>query len=115
MLLASSGVAGYATYLPMSVAVYNDLIRFVLAEPEDDFMAERQKQTVRVFLDLAPEVTAEVVSKADRATLRRVLARRKLPLSAADQARIDACTDPATLERWLEQAVDAASTAEALR
>jgi hypothetical protein len=101
--------------LPMSAAVYDDLIRFVLAEPEDDLMAQRQRQTVRVFLDMAPDVKAEVISDADRAALRRVLARRKLPLHADEQARIDACTDLPTLERWLEQAVDAASVAEALR
>jgi hypothetical protein len=103
----------------MSTAVYDDLIRFVLAEPDDELMAQRQKQTIRVFLDMAPEVKAEVIADAelakDRAALRRVLARRKLPISAADQARIVACTDPATLERWHEQAVDAASAAEALR
>jgi hypothetical protein len=97
---------------PMSAAVYDDLIRFVLAEPEDDLMAQRQKQTIRVFLDMAPEVKAEVISEAelakDRAALRRVLGRRKLTLGAAEQARIDGCSE-------LEQAVYASSAAEALR
>ena len=105
--------------LPMSAAVYDDLIRFVLAEPEDDLMAQRQKQTVRVFLDMAPEVKAEVIADAESATsralLRDVLARRRLTLTAAEQARIDACIDLATLKRWHNQAVDAASAAEALR
>jgi len=50
-----------------------------------------------------------------RSALRRVLAKRKLGLSAADEARIDTCADLATLERWLEQAIDASSAAEALR
>jgi DNA-binding transcriptional ArsR family regulator len=49
-----------------------------------------------------------------RNAVRRVLARRALPLDAEHAARIDACTDLATLERWLDQAVAAASTAEAL-
>jgi hypothetical protein len=49
-----------------------------------------------------------------RNAVRRVLARRALPLDAEDAARLDACTDLATLERWLDQAVAAASTAEAL-
>jgi hypothetical protein len=101
--------------LPMSTAVYDDLIRFVLSEPEDDLMAQRQKQTVRVFLDMTPDVKAEVVADADRDALRLVLEQRELPLSAAEQARIDACTDVATLKRWLKQAVRAASAAEALR
>jgi hypothetical protein len=49
-----------------------------------------------------------------RNAVRRVLARRDLPVDAQDAARIDACTDLATLERWLDQAVAAASTTEAL-
>jgi len=49
-----------------------------------------------------------------RSALRRVLAVRKLVLSAEGERRIDACTDLATLSRWLEQAVLAASAAEAL-
>jgi hypothetical protein len=48
-------------------------------------------------------------------TLRRVLALRKLPLSAAQDKQIDACADLATLRRWLDQAVFAESAAEALR
>ncbi len=50
-----------------------------------------------------------------RSALRRVLARRKLQVAPADEARVAACTDLAALERWLDQAVDAASAAEALR
>jgi hypothetical protein len=50
-----------------------------------------------------------------RASLRRVLARRKLALGAEDEAKIAACSDLETLARWLEEAVDAKSAAEALR
>ena len=50
-----------------------------------------------------------------RAALRRVLARRVLALSTEDEARIEACADLATLERWLDQAVVVSSAAEALR
>jgi hypothetical protein len=41
---------------------------------------------------------------ATRAALRRVLARRKLAVSAEYEARIDASTDVAELERWHDQA-----------
>jgi hypothetical protein len=51
----------------------------------------------------------------ERATLRRVLALRKLGLKADGEARIDACTDLATLQRWHDQAVLAASADEALQ
>jgi hypothetical protein len=49
-----------------------------------------------------------------RAALRRVLARRQLAPSKGDEARIDACTDLATLDRWLDQAITAASVSDAL-
>jgi hypothetical protein len=49
-----------------------------------------------------------------RKALRRVLARRQLAMSAEQEARIDACADLATLERWLDQAVTAASADESL-
>jgi Uma2 family endonuclease len=50
-----------------------------------------------------------------RSALRRVLARRELTLDAADEARIEACIDLATLERWHDEAVVASSAADALR
>jgi hypothetical protein len=49
-----------------------------------------------------------------RAALRRVLARRQLAPNKGDEARIDACTDLATLDRWLDQAITAASVSDAL-
>jgi len=51
----------------------------------------------------------------ERSTLRRVLALRKLGLKPDGEARIDACTDLATLQRWHDQAVLAASADEALQ
>ena len=49
-----------------------------------------------------------------RKALRRVLGLRKLSTGPEDEARIDACTDLPTLERWHDQAVTAASADEAL-
>lgn len=51
----------------------------------------------------------------ERETLRRVLALRKLSTSPEEAQRIDACTNLATLRRWLDQAIFAATAAEALR
>jgi hypothetical protein len=53
--------------------------------------------------------------KAGRSALRRVLKLRNLVLGPEDEAKIDACTDLDTLERWLDQAVLAESVAEALQ
>ncbi|AUX45469.1 uncharacterized protein SOCE26_069600 [Sorangium cellulosum] len=50
-----------------------------------------------------------------RAAVRRVLARRGLTLAAEAEAQLAACTDLGTLERWLDQALTAATAAEALR
>src|SRR5262249_29811843 len=55
------------------------------------------------------------LEKGERSALRRVLAVRKLPLSTEQERQIEACTDLATLRRWHDQAVVAASTVEALR
>jgi hypothetical protein len=43
-----------------------------------------------------------------------VLAQRQLLLTPDQDARIEQCADPATLERWLARAITAASAAEAL-
>jgi hypothetical protein len=45
----------------------------------------------------------------------RVLDRRGLEVSAEQRARVEACRDLALLERWLDQAILAASTDEALK
>jgi hypothetical protein len=50
-----------------------------------------------------------------RAALRHLLARRALATSAADEAKIDRCTDLRTLNHWLDQALTAETAAEALR
>ena len=49
-----------------------------------------------------------------RNAVRRVLARRKLRISTSENDRIDTCANLETLERWLDNAVDAPSTAHAL-
>ncbi len=50
-----------------------------------------------------------------RSTLRRALARRQIALTPEAEARIDACMDVDTLERWFGQAIDAATADEALQ
>jgi hypothetical protein len=49
-----------------------------------------------------------------RSAVRRVLAKRKLPLSALEESRIETCSNLEMLERWLENAIDAPSAAHAL-
>lgn len=47
--------------------------------------------------------------------LLKVLAARRLPVDDAAQARIQQCTDLATVERWVESAVTAATTDDVFR
>ena len=82
---------------------------------------ERRAKRLRMFrtlLESEPEITHEVFVQGRlsevRSNLRRVLARRGLATTPEDEARIDACADLATLERWFDQALVAPSTAEAL-
>lgn len=50
-----------------------------------------------------------------RSALRRLIARRKLVVSAEDAAKIDSCADRETLERWHDAAIDAPSLHDILK
>jgi hypothetical protein len=52
---------------------------------------------------------------AARVVLRQLLSHRKLAPTKDEEARIDACTDFATLERWIERADEAVSVRDVLR
>ena len=99
----------------MTDAVYDELLRFGVTKTDDPVLEVRRKRMVQVLLDTTPDVKEELGLEAERAALRRVLARRKLVVAREDDVRLDACTDLTTLDRWHDQAVDATSAAEALR
>jgi len=105
--------------LPMSVAVYDELLRFAMTPSDDPFVKERKHHMLRVLVDTSPELRQELADEDHlaeaRASLRSVLDERRLALSTEEEARIDACTELATLRRWLRQAVVATSSTEALR
>jgi len=46
--------------------------------------------------------------------LYRLLLRAGLAVTDDDRARIEACTDPATLDRWFDNVLGARSTADVL-
>ena len=109
-------------FTAMSKEVARDLLsRF---EKTDDPRIEERRQLMFDFwFEANPKFREKVLGKAiekglvdqARATLRRVLAKRRLALTPDDEARIDACSSLATLERWLDQALIAATAPEALR
>ena len=105
-------------YLPMSTPTHEELLwRF---GPVDDPVIEGRRQRLLDFLlETSPQKKQQLQQEGRlteaRAALRRVLAGRQLTPSQDDDARIDACTDLATLERWLDRAITAASASDVLR
>ena len=108
--------------LAMSTTVREELLwRF--AKTDDPEVEARQDRILEVLLSVRPQVKQRLVDEGveqgrlaeARAALHRVLARRGFMLSSDDEARIEACADLATLERWFDQAFTAPTVSEALR
>ena len=104
-------------YLPMSMPTRQELLqRF--APVDDPEIEARRQHILDTLLEQDPKTRQRLIEKGRlteaRAALRRVLARRQLTPSKDDDARIEACADLATLERWLDQAVTAVSASDAL-
>lgn len=113
--------------LPMSTALSDELRWHVAEKTDDPEVRKRQEMILDWFLDVLPERrhalreegAAEGAIQGElrhaRKAVRKVLVGRGIALTPEDEARLDACTDRSTLDRWLDQAVVAATTAEALR
>jgi hypothetical protein len=108
-------------YLPMSTMTREDLLwRF--GKSEDPEIEARRQRILEVLLEASPKTQQQLIEKGllegrlteARSALRRVLVLRQLTPSQDDDARIETCTDLATLKRWLDQAVTAVSVADAL-
>ena len=106
----------------MSVPTRQELLsRF--GKVDDPEIEARRQHILEVLLEASPQTQQQLRLEGRRegwliearAALRRVLARRELVLAPGDDARIEACTDLATLERWLDQSVAALGVADALR
>jgi hypothetical protein len=105
-------------FLAMSMPTREELLwRF--GKVEDPEIEARQQRILEVLLEASPQTQQKLIEKGRLAeassALRRVLACRQLVLRPEDEVRIEACTDLVTIERWLDQAVTAASVSEALR
>jgi len=105
-------------YLPMSTPTHEELLwRF--GKAEDPVIEARRQRLLDFLLETSPQKQQQLIDKGQlteaRAALRRVLAGRQLTPSKDDDARIDACTDRATLECWLDRAITASSVSDVLR
>ncbi len=104
-------------YLPMSTLAREELLwRF--GKSEDPEVEARRQHILKVLLEASPQTQQELIDKGQltqaRAALRRVLVHRQLTPSKDEDARIEACTDLATLERWNDRAFTAVSVSDAL-
>jgi len=105
-------------FLPMSMPTHEELLwRF--GKAEDPAIEARRQRLLDFLLETSPQKKQMLQQEGRlteaRAALRRVLASRKLTPSKDDGARIDACTDLATLERWHDRAITATSVSDVLR
>jgi len=101
-------------YTRMSTTVGTELLeRYNPDDPAQ--LRERQRRIAETLLRVVPGAAVHIRLADARGALRHVFARRGLAIRAEDEARIDACTDLATLQRWHDEAITAATAAEALR
>jgi len=93
------------------------------APVDDPEIEARRRHILKVLLDQDPNMQQQLIDKGllqgrlteARAALRRVLASRQLTPSQDDDARIEACTNLETLERWHVRAITAASVSDVLK
>ena len=108
-------------YTTMSMPTREELL-WSFGKVDDPELEARRQHILDVLLEQSPKKKQQLKEEGRwegrlteaRAALRRVLTRRQLMPSKDDDARIEACTDPATLARWLDQAITATSVADAL-
>jgi hypothetical protein len=112
-------------YMPMSMPTREELIR-KFGKVDDPEIEARRQHILQILLEESPQTQQQLIDKGieqgrlegrlteARAVLRRVLVRRELAPSKDDDARIEACTDSAILERWLDRAITAASVSDVL-
>jgi hypothetical protein len=106
----------------MSMPTQEELLRR-FSRVDDPEIEARRQHILKILLEQDPKMRQQLQQEgqqegrltATRAALRLVLANRQLTPSQDDDARIDACTDLATLERWIGRAITAASVADVLR
>ena len=105
-------------YLPMSTLAREELL-WTFGKAEDPEVEARRQHILKVLLESSPQTEQEIFDKGRlaeaRDALRQVLMQRQLTPSKDEDARIEACTDLATLKHWHNRAVTAATVSDALK
>ena len=103
------------TYVMLAVRV---LEPGELVEAASDAVGDDNEEVVKMGLSLGERLLREGAARGQfdhaRASLRRVLSKRGLAPTPEQERRIDECADLGALDRWLDAAVVAATSAEAL-
>ncbi|WP_437510170.1 hypothetical protein [Sorangium sp. So ce1099] len=131
-------VISMVQFTAMSTKVSEEILRD-FARSDDPEVCRRQRHILKVLLEEFPDVQQQLLEQGiekgreqgiekgrekgieagrlveARALLCRLLVRRQLAPSADELARIEACGDLVTLERWLDQSLTAETAADALR
>ena len=103
-------------------AVYFQIIYNALREPLqralEVLIMERQSEAKATFPPFAQQLIdrgmREGELKGKRGTLLRLVARAGIALTEDDRARIEACTDAAVLDRWVDNVLGAKTAADVL-
>ena len=122
-----------STVLGLDLAVFGGTLRFYVGEAElpgtsdligrlhdmvNELIGKADQATTRaeqVAAELAEANTrAEQVVRGLRATVLALLEARGLPCPEEARARVAACDDPATLQRWILRAATASSAEDAI-
>ena len=101
-------------------AVYFQIVYNALREPVrqalEALIMERQTEAKATFPPFAQQLIErgkrEGILEGKREALFRLVARARIALTEEDRARILACEDPATLDRWFDNALGAKTTAD---
>ena len=99
-----------AAYFQM---IYN-MLRGPMRRALEALVMQQQTENKSTWIPLLQSVIEEGQLKGKREALLRLIARAGVPLGEGDRARILACTDGATLDRWLDNVLGAKSGADIL-
>ncbi len=102
-------------FLPMSVEAMEHLAQWITTKSDDPAANRRKAFLAQAIVKRMLGLEVLALFEGERRMLRRALAHRGLVPTSEESARIDTCADVDTFDRWHDQAMDAASVAEALR
>jgi hypothetical protein len=112
--LISAALASMAELGEGARAAYYDLLRYHVGKEVFERVLEAMMGTSehKYLSDFAQKYYGEGEVKATRDAVLAVLAARGLAVSEADRARVEACSDTATLGKWLTLGARATAAAE---